>query len=245
MNKEFFKNNWSYILILILILFNEILPQNPFIPKLNQVIISIKELYSNYNLTENFLVSIVTFFVCFVLSFVLLVFISDKLITKTEIGKSANNLFLFIPEVLIAFLINHWLHDSIFSAFVFLMIISVLNGIIKLNHEMISFSTKYIEPALTLGLDQKRIKKIICRKGTRSIVFRILLNEQKWLWTMLIIFEFIRGSEFGIGYLFKLSLEYWHSHFLFASIGLCFFIIYLNEKITLAFQNKFFFWEKN
>ena len=128
-------------LLIWFVLFEFVLVENSILPKPSAVYNSVKDIWNIYHFLPNILFSFgaITFGLVFS---VLLTFMSGKILLSknlfTELIFAVNKLKHFVPIVILSAFIIFWFTDSIYTEYIFILII----GFIYLSGEIILNSDK-------------------------------------------------------------------------------------------------------
>jgi ABC-type nitrate/sulfonate/bicarbonate transport system permease component len=112
---------------------------------------------------------------------------------------------------------------------------------IRINDLGRSVNTDYTNAALTLGMRKKEISLIefnsLMPRFTENI-----FDLHLYVWTMLIIFEFIKGG-LGLGFMLRQAFEYKDLAAFFAAAFVIGITVYSGSLILKHLRNKYFSWE--
>ncbi len=221
----------TYFLLWI-ILFEFILPVNQILPKPSTIIESFPDLWNDYKLLLNYLSTISVVYISIFLSFFCVKILSPYIKEKDNfISVFINSLEWFsefIPGILIALLLIFWFPDSEYIEFVFAFATSFTSLIIKFQNESENADEEYIVAAQSLGLNESELTKQIIWKNIQPKLMAHILSLHFYIWTMLIVFEFIKGG-LGLGVIFRRALEYKDLSAIFS--------VFLITGLTIYFGN--------
>lgn len=233
-------------MIIILIVNEWLIPLNHYIPKIYLLFQSLSDFWKEYKLIEDLLTSFFTIIFSYIISFLILIS-SIPLIYK---WKDFINSFLktlgflkYFPSLFLIFIFFAWFPNSIFTTFLFTIIISLSLLINYTLKNLNSFENEFLIPAFSLSTNKIKTSNLILRKGFISPLIKELININKYIWILLIIFEYVRNIEPGVGYLIKLSIELWNINYLFTNFILVALLILLSEFMLKYLRKKIFYWE--
>jgi len=146
-----------------------------------------------------------------------------------------------IPEILLGLFLIFWLPDSELIKYIFIFFISFTFLINKVEKELKSINREFIDAAASLGAGKNFIFDKVCWKVIEPELASSLTTLHFYLWTMLIVFEFIKGGS-GLGTVLRNAILYKDLSGLFSSILIICLIMFIGAYIIKYFKNKFFFW---
>ena len=237
----------SYFIIWIF-LFEFILPANEILPKPSIVFLSFGALWKDYHLLINLLDTLTSVYISIFIAYFLLAFISSYL-TKPDnllvnFFLSINRLAVYVPVFIFVIFILSWFPVSNIIEIIFAFIYAFFSLTILFIKESQHVLKEYLEAALSLGADEKTISKKIIWHAVQPKIFKQILKLHFNLWSILIIFEFIKGG-YGLGEIFKLAFEYHDISALFSAAIITAILIYLGKELIIYLQNKFCHWSFN
>ena len=232
-------------LILWIILFEFILPVNRILPKPSIVVQSFGALWSDYNLPINFLSTITVVYISLAISYFFLKWLSP-ILAKANNPVSGFILSLewfseYIPGIIIGLLLIYWFPKSEIIEFIFAFGTAFSSLVIKFQKESGKISNEYIYAAESLGVSEKLVTREVKWKVIQPKIMKHIFYLHFYIWTLLIAFEFIKGG-YGLGSIFKSSLEFNDISVLFSTIVITGFTVYIGNSILKYIRNKFFFW---
>ncbi|HSP87633.1 MAG TPA: ABC transporter permease subunit [Ignavibacteriaceae bacterium] len=232
-------------LILWILLFEFLLPVNQVLPKPSIVFQSFPDLWNDYNLPENYLSTISVIYISLVLAFFSVKILSPYLVEKDNfISLFINSLEWFsefLPGIIIGLVLIFWFPESEFVEFIFAFATAFTSLMIKFQNESEKVNEEYILSAQSLGVSENKISRLIIWKNIQPKLMGHLFNLHFYLWSMLIIFEFIKGG-FGLGVIFNQALEYKDLSAIFSVFLITGITIYFGTLILKYIRNKFVFW---
>jgi NitT/TauT family transport system permease protein len=237
----------SYFLIWVF-LFEFILPANEILPKPSIVFLSFGALWKDYHLLINLLNTITSIYISIFAAYFFLAFMSSYL-TKPDnllvnFFLSINRVAVYIPVFVFVIFILFWFPVSNIIEIIFAFIYAFFSLTSLFIKESEHVSNEYLDSALSLGADEKTISKKIIWNAVQPRLFKQILKLHFNLWSILIIFEFIKGG-YGLGEIFKLAFEYRDISALFSVTIITAILIYLGRELIIYLKNKFCHWSFN
>lgn len=230
-------------LILWVVLFEFILPVNNIFPKPSIVFETFPDLWDEYNLPLNFISTISAVYVSLILAYFFVWFLSSFLIKKDAF---LYNFILslewfgeYIPGIILGIFLIYWFPDSIFIEYIFAFLVSFFSISIFINKEY--KESHYTDSAKSFGLSEKIITEKVAFKLLQPKIFNHLLELHFYLWTLILIFEYIK-NQFGIGVIYRKALEFDDLSALFSNSIITGITIYAGYSLIKFFKNKFFSW---
>jgi ABC-type nitrate/sulfonate/bicarbonate transport system permease component len=234
----------SYFLLWI-ILFEFILPVNQILPKPSIVFESFPDLWSDYNLLPNYLSTLSVVYISLFLAYFFVRNLSPYLKeTNNYISVFINSLEWFsefVPGIVIGLLLIFWFPESEYIEFVFAFSTAFTSIMIKFQNESENIKDEYFISAQSLGLSDNKITKLVTWKDAQPKLMEHILNLHYYIWSMLIVFEFIKGG-LGIGTIFRQALEYKDLSAIFSVFLLTGITVFLGTLGLKYIRNKFVFW---
>ncbi|MDO8549017.1 MAG: hypothetical protein Q7S39_02550 [Ignavibacteria bacterium] len=232
-------------LVLWILLFEFVLPVNQVLPKPSIVIESFGSLWTDYDLLINFLSTISVIYISLTLAFFSVKILSPYLIEKNNfISLFINSLEWFsefLPGIIIGLLLIFWFPESEFVEFIFAFTTAFTSIMIKFQNESENVDKEYILSAQSLGLGENKLTKLIIWKNVQPELSEHIFNLHFYLWSMLIIFEFIKGG-LGLGVIFRQALDYKDLSAIFSVFLITGLTVYLGTLVLKYIRNKFIFW---
>ena len=248
---EIFHSDRKYIYFLSgfflswIILFEFILPPNQVLPRPSIVVSSILLLFSDNQFLINMLSSIsAIYFSLFIACLSLWIFRRNIINNKNLFGFLAFSLQWvsgIIPGILIGVFLIFWFPDSELTKYIFIFFASVTFLINKLENELKKVSSEFIDAAVSLGAGKNFISGKICWKIMEPAIAGSLNELHIYMWSLLIMFELIKGGS-GIGGLLKTAILYKDLSGLFSYVIITTLIIFVGTTLIKYFKNKFIFW---
>jgi ABC-type nitrate/sulfonate/bicarbonate transport system permease component len=246
--KNRFKKIYYFLLaylILWVVLFEFILPVNNILPKPSIVIQSFGALWLDYNLPINFLSTVTVIYISLTISYFILkwvsVFLAKGSNPVSDFILSLEWFSEYIPGIIFGFLLIYWFPDSEIIEFVFAFGTAFSSLVIKFQKESGKVSKEFIDAAESLGVSGELLIKEVKWKAIQPEVMKHIFYLHFYIWTLLIVFEFIKGG-YGLGSIFKSALEFNDISALFSIIVITGLTVYLGNSILKYLRNKFFFW---
>ncbi len=234
----------SYILLWI-ILFEYILPSNQILPKPSIVILSFGALWEFYKLPVNFIITVSVVYFSLPAAYAVIFLLRNFLIKHTHILSefvSSLNLFAtYIPGIIFGLFLIFWFPYSPYVEFVFAFGTAFFSLLIRLKSEVFLVGHEYIESAQSLGAGEDVIRKQIVWNSAQPGLINHLFDLHFYVWSVLIVFEYIKG-QYGLGNIFRLSLQYRDLSALFTNALIIAASIYLGSHLIRYIRNKFYSW---
>jgi ABC-type nitrate/sulfonate/bicarbonate transport system permease component len=235
----------SGFFVLWIILFEFILPPNQILPRPSIAVISIISLFKDYQFLVNLISSIsAIYFSLIVAGLFLLIFRRFLINNKNLFGYLTFSLEWIsgiIPGILMGLFLIIWFPDSEFTKYIFIFFTSFTFLINKLENELKKMNSEFIDAAASLGGGKNFISDKVCWKVVEPALAESLKELHLYLWSMLIVFELIKGGP-GLGTVLKTAIMYKDLAGLFSSIIIICLIIFVGATVIKYFKNKFFFW---
>jgi len=231
--------------ILWIVLFEWLLPVNHILPKPSTVFESFPYLWNDYKLPLNYLSTISVVYISLFLSYFCVKILSPYIKEKDNFISTFINSFEwfseFIPGIIIALLLIFWFPESEFVEFIFAFATAFTSLIIKFQNESENVKEEYLFAAQSLGLSEKKITQLVIWKDVQPKLMAHILNFHFYIWTVLIIFEFIKGG-LGLGVIFRRALEYKDLSAIFSVFLITGLTIYFGNLSLRIIRNKFINW---
>ena len=113
--------------------------------------------------------------------------------------------------------------------------------LIKLKEEVSNTGKEYSDSAKSLGAGDDVVRKKIIWNSAQPGLIRHMLDLHLYLWTVLIIFEYIKG-QYGLGNIFRTAMRYSDLSALFTCTLIVGVTVYLGFRLIIYVRNKFFSW---
>lgn len=234
----------SYFFIWI-ILFEFVLPVNQILPKPSIVFQSFPDLWSDYNLPLNYLSTVSIIYCSLFFSYYLVKILAPYL-------KEINNfisVFIYslewfseyVPGIIIGLLLIFWLPESQYIGIVFAFGTAFTSIMIKFQKESENIKEEYIVAAQSLGFKDNKIIKLVIWKEIQPRLMEHIFNLHYYIWSVLIIFEFIKGG-LGLGTIFKQALKFNDLSAIFSVFLIIGISVFLGKFGLKNIRRKFFFW---
>jgi len=235
----------SLYLLLWIILFEFVFPVNNVLPKPSIVMLSFGDLWHVYNFGINFLSTFTIILISIVLAYFLIWLFRVPLTKGDFIYSFITSLEWFsnyIPGIILGLLLIFWFPDFEYTDIIFAFTAALFSLIIKFKKEIRFVKNEYIEAVQSLGATDNFIAKSVVWKSIEPALFNHLYKLNFYLWTVLIVFEYIKGKH-GLGSVIRLTIQYQDLAAFFSTvfiIGLTIFILILLGKFI---QRKYYYWE--
>ncbi|OGU71843.1 MAG: hypothetical protein A2V93_12150 [Ignavibacteria bacterium RBG_16_34_14] len=232
-------------LVLWILLFEFLLPVNQVLPKPSIVIESFPDLWTDYDLPANYLSTISVIYISLILTFFSVKILSSYLVEKNNfISLFINSLEWFsefLPGIIIGLLLIFWFPKSEFVEFIFAFATAFTSIMIKFQNESENVNEEYVLSAQSLGLSENKMIRLVIWKNVQPKLMEHLFNMHFYLWSMLIVFEFIKGG-LGLGVIFRQALDYKDLSAIFSVFLITGLSVYIGTLVLKYIRNKFVFW---
>ncbi len=246
--RNFFKNIFYFLtayIILWILLFEFILPANEILPSPSVVILSFGALWNVYHLPVNFLSTVSVIYLSIAFSYFLIFLLKEFLIKDNHFIKyffiSLNWFSKYIPAAILGLFLIYWFPDSFLITFAFAFCVVFFSLINKFQLELSHINNNYVDTARSLGADEKIISNKIIWNSIQHKLAGSIIELHYYLWTILIIFEFIKGG-YGLGSIFKQALNYKDLSALFSASIITGITLFAGLYTLKYLKNKFFHW---
>ena len=237
----------SYLLLWI-VLFEFILPANNFLPKPSVVLLSFDALWNDYKLPVNLLATISSIYIALIAAYFAAKYLAPVIFKKShyfsEFLFSLHWFSIYVPWIIFGLFLIYWFPASPIIEFLFLFVTSFFSLIIKMKEESANIGKEYLDSAASLGADEKTIFRKIIWKSVQPKILKHSVNLHFNLWTLAIIFEFIKNG-YGLGKIFRMALDYKDLSALFAASIITGVFVYLGNSAIKYYHNKFCHWSFN
>lgn len=246
--KQILKNRFAFFITLIftyVLLFEFILPINKILPKPSLLIESIPPLFEDYNLLAEMTISTTIIYLSIPIAFLVLYIISFSLdkIMKVNPGFFNNfRLFRNFPTFFFAVLFAFWFGESLFAELIFTLAASAFFLIVAYLGSLQKIEKQYLDAASSLLMEGKEIHQKVIWKHCQPLVYDELKRLHYYLWVLVLIYEFIGGSN-GFGGVYNLALKY-NDFSAIIMLGIIIaLLIWLGNSIIDYIRNKTMFWK--
>ncbi|MFH1197033.1 MAG: ABC transporter permease subunit [bacterium] len=232
-------------LLVYITLFEFILPVNRILPKPSLLWESFIALWAHYSLLQNFLVTGSVVYLGIIAGYLIISFLSGYLIKlNVELPGFFNGLRLFryFPAFFFAMLFSFWFEGSLTGEYIFAISCAVIFIGIALNNSLKEIKSEYVYAALSLGIKKEKIYRDVIWKLNQPAVVRTLSRLHIYLWTLILIFEFI-GASSGLGNVYRFIIYYNDFAALFASAVFISVVIWIGNILIGFIENKLIRWE--
>lgn len=199
----------AYVLLYI-ILFEFVVPAGKVLPKPSLVLEAIPSLQVHYSLLINLLYTVSGIYMSMVLSYgavwLLRVQLTGAFLRWTYFPDSIR-LFKYFTAISFLALYVYWFPVSNLSEILLTFLISLVyllnifcSGVQKVNRA-------YTEPFIALKKEDSFLYKNIYWKSLKPALFNSLERLNIYLWTVVTLFEFIKGYM-GLGNIYRLALSF-------------------------------------
>ena len=241
------RSTFVYVLIAFILfwilLFQFILPYNFILPKPYFVILSFSDLITGYHIITNLFSTLSSVYVSIILSYLVLWVLRIYLVKGNNIIRfkvAALRWFAgFIPSIIIALFLIYWLGSSEYVKYIFGFFSCLILLFIKLEDELSNMGNEYIDAAVSLGARSGFIAGKIRWKSVEPAVTRYIPEMHIYIWSMIIIIEFIKGGA-GLGVVFHQALIFRDLPVLFSTALFTVLFIFFVEIILKYINNRIF-----
>lgn len=236
------------LLILWIILFEFILPPNQILPRPSITLLSFINLFRDYQFIINILSTVsALYFSAIAAGIVIWIFrkyiLTDKSIFKF-LGISLGRINRLVPVILIGLFLIIWFPVSEYSKYAFMFLISFSFLFNKAAIELKKVNIETIQSMNSLGADEIFIFEKISWKAIEPALAASLTELHYYLWSLLIVFEYINGGT-GLGKLLRTAIQFKDLADLFVYGITLWILILFGMSIINYFKNKIFFWSVN
>lgn len=243
-----FKNKLSFLITLLFIyvmLFEFILPVNKVLPKPSLLLESLISSWSDYSLLSALTITTTIVYLSLLIGYLLMIFIAKYFLTYFITYKDLANtfkLFRFITPFFAAVIFVFWFNNSIIAEFIFSFI--VVAGLLKFGifNELQNIKEEYYLVAKNLGLKDKVIYNKVINKLIEPSLFGLVDKIHYYLWTIILVYEFIGGNN-GLGKVYFKALTFNDFYALFSITIIISLLIYLGHLLIKFIHEKYYFWE--
>ena len=208
-----FKDNLKILftfLFVYIILFEFALPPNHILPKPSLLLEAFAALFTDYKILDKLFITVSAVYSGLLIGFLLL-YLTRRFLYKISFlfnkKVSRANILSFIPAFFYAVLFSFWFEASVLAEIGF-AVIAVYFFLVKTYIKEISkVNIEYIESAKSLGFSDNRITGEVIWKSTLPGMFKKLNSIHYYIWTGIIIYEFV-GNNNGIGFIYNSIIEY-------------------------------------
>ncbi len=233
-----------YVLLWIL-LFEIILPVNNILPKPSIVLLSLSDLMQKYQLSWNYLSTILAIYLPMLVAYYLCKLLFPIILQKnvfSDIILSAEWFSRYIPGIILAMILIYWLPKSDVTKFIFAFLISFTPFMFRSKYMAENVGSEYSLALKSFGIGANMISRKVIWKAIQPNLLTHIIKQNIYLWASVILFEFM-NLGFGIGTVLRKILQFRDLSALvmmFIIIGIS---IFLSTQFFKFIKNKFYFWE--
>jgi ABC-type nitrate/sulfonate/bicarbonate transport system permease component len=232
-------------LLLWVILFEFILSPNQILPRPTIVITSIIALFEDYQFLNNLISSISAVYISFLAASFFLWIIKSYLINNQKlfslVAISLKGIYGIIPGIFWGLFLIYWFPDSELIKYIFIFFTSFLYLFIKLELEIKKVNIEFIDSAISLGCEKNFVSSKVYWKAVEPALALSLTDLHLYLWTIIIVFELIKGG-LGVGSVLRSTIQYKDLSAMFISVIFICIIIFMGSFIIKHIKNKYFSW---
>jgi len=245
----FWRKPFVYILftflIIWIVLFEFVLPENNILPRPGIVLLSVPALFDDYHLFTNFFVTLSAIYLPALLAYLFIFLIRSSILNiKAPINIFTgfiSKLFVFFPPFLLAVLLVFWFPGSLIIEYAFAFIISTLWWLVEIKLKVKFSNENYRITFKSLGADETFINKHILWNEIKPQVFEDLGRFHLHLWAVILVFEYI-SNTYGLGSILHQTLIYHDLSALWLVIFIISVFIYVGSLFLKFIENRFVFW---
>lgn len=221
-----------------------IIPGNRYLPAVSLIVISIRDLFSEYKFFYHLISTLSVIYLAFILSFFIVKIKFSYLNLEAKVFRNITpvvNIFLFVPEIIIGLLLIMWLEDKYLAKFIFALFINAM----LIYKVLLKFDKKSIMDrilaAQSVGISNRKINQYIIWKFIEPRILKDFKNKQTFLWSSLLAFEFIQ-NYYGIGFTLRNALQFDDLSIIVSVLIICSLIIFSIDRLLLLIIKKYFNW---
>lgn len=236
---------WLGFILAYIILFEFLIP-NAVFPKPSILYESVLSLQRDYDILFNLFYSLSGIYFSLIISFLLLNYSSGIWISFLEKKYPVTGFlksFLFFPLIglLLAFIYNFPV--SVISEYVLWIIVSFVFLLSVLESNLKNMKREYIDSFQSVTVGRQGMIQVIKWKLMQPEVFNAVKNLHIYLWSVVIIFEFLK-NHFGVGHIYNMAYQYKDYSGILALSFIVMLIISLGNLVIVFLKQKYFFWEQ-
>ncbi len=250
--KTYFQNNNSAIVISFLavvsfvyiILFEFILPANGILPKPSILIESVASLYKHYDFLAAYAFTTSIIYFAMFAGYYLIKIFRNLILYFTEDFANIINLLVinkYFLTISTVFIFYFWFGNVFYGELILAIFLVVGNLKIQYFEDFYKVKKEYLDAARSLKISDDKKNSIIW-KSIQPGLFTSLNSSHFSLWTILIIYEYVNGTN-GIGSIFRLSIKYNDFSIVVLLVIIISITLWLSILLLNIIKKKFFFWE--
>lgn len=226
--------------VLWVILFEFILPVNNILPKPSVVLLALPDLFRVYHLGESILSSVSAIYLSISIAW-MVIWVFRKTLFDVH---SAFSVFFsslewfskFVPGIILSLLIVYWFPQVEYMKYLFIFLIALISLMNKLRQSEKHVPGEYLDSVRSLGFNNPGIIKW---KYIEPLMAKYSLDLHLYLWSMLLVFEYIKGG-YGLGSVFRTALTFNDISGLFASFLITGVIVWIGTSLLKYYSYKYF-----
>ncbi|MBA4251416.1 MAG: hypothetical protein C0425_09725 [Chlorobiaceae bacterium] len=238
------KNLLVYVVILLifhLIIF--ILPANQIFPNGHQVLSAVEKLYQDYHLLFNLLYTLTNVMLVIIVSLILLVLLLNNSSVRKFLIKKIKFEKFVLPFIFLIFLFNHWFVSFEYAPLL-IATIFYLPYLLKKTIDGIELIPKnYFDAAKSLFIEKDKAESKLLSPRINSLSLFEVYKSLNFVWSIIIFCEFLSPFEKGLGYLLKITFQYWSIEYLISLSLISLLSITLLKAFFHYIEKKFYPWE--
>ncbi len=236
---------WIGFILVCIILFEFLIP-NPVFPKPSIVFESVISLQGDYDFLFNLFYSLSGIYLSIIISFMLLSFSNNIWISFLERNYAVTKFlksFLFFPLMGLLLIVIYNFPISVISEYILWIVFSFITLLGCVENKLTGIKTEYIDSFQTFSFRNPKMLATVKWKLIQPEVFEYVKSLHLYLWSAVIIFEFLK-NHFGIGHIYNVAFQYKDYSSLIALSFILMIIISLGNYVIGLIKQKFFFWEQ-
>jgi ABC-type nitrate/sulfonate/bicarbonate transport system permease component len=236
------------LFILWFIFFEYVFAPNQILPEPSIALLSLISLFNDYHLLVNIVSSFSAIFLPLIVAYFFLWTFRIILINYKKLFGSLTLSVKWIsstfPIILLGLFLIYWFPDSEIIKYVFIFIISLAFLTDEFEKGIKTVNSEFIDSSISLGAGKNFLATKIYWKSVETFMADSLIEIHFYLWSILIVFEFIKGG-LGLGAVLSKALLYKDLAAFFTSVLIIGLIIFISTFIIKIFRNKYFYWSIN
>jgi ABC-type nitrate/sulfonate/bicarbonate transport system permease component len=147
-----------------------------------------------------------------------------------------------VPGILSGLFLIIWLPDSEYSKYIFIFFASFLYLFNKAEYDLTKVRGEYVDAVVSLGAGKNFVFDKVSWKFIEPALAESLPDLHFHLWSILIVFEFIKGGS-GLGSILRTVVLYRDIAGLFVSILIISLLILIGTAMIKYIKNKIYLLE--
>lgn len=232
-------------LLLWILLFEIILPVNNILPKPSIVLQSFGDLLKKYQLSLNYLSTILAIYFPMIVAYYLCKFLFPIILQKnvfSDIILSVEWFSRYIPGIILAMILIYWFPKSEVTKFIFAFLISFTPFMFRSKYMAENLGSEYSLALHSFGIGKNTISRKVIWKAIQPNLMTHIIKQNFYLWASVILFEYM-NLGFGIGTVLRKIMQFKDLSALvmiFIIIGVS---IFTSTQFFNFIKSKFYFWK--